>query len=241
MIATADLCAVTEATCRVIASRDLGDTPVYIVPQSRLQADLAGPSRCEGYTTGSLDLYCREAIGAEWRGRGACMVINDTDIGSMDPDDIELYFQVVAIHELAHILERPALYHDRLPTDQAALQGEAADIAKRIAADALPVEDVVPFLGHGARFIRAALHLCHRAQAAGVPVAPAQVCAGSNYGLSHATCYRDALGTEFGWSAGDRMLNILRRPAPKAFSQLWTADVVHWFTFCPIHGERLFS
>jgi hypothetical protein len=37
------------------------------------------------------------------------------------------------------------------------------------------------------------------------------------------------------------MHDILRSPAPKAFSRLWTADVVHWFTICPPYGERLFA
>lgn len=72
-----DLCARAESACRAIASRDLEGTPLYIMPQSRLPAELGGRSVCDGFTTPSLDLYLRDVIGPAWRGRGPCMVIND--------------------------------------------------------------------------------------------------------------------------------------------------------------------
>jgi hypothetical protein len=235
------LCAHAESLCRRIAPLDLGDVPLYIVPQSRLPVGRFGKSQCDGYTTGSLDLYCQRTIGSAWRGRGACMVINDADVAGMEPLDAELFFDVIAVHELAHILERSALYHDRAKVAPRQLRQEAAGIARLVAADAPDAEKIVPFLGHGARFIRAALHLCHRAQAVGAWIAASRVFYGARYGLSHAAAYRKALGTEPRRLANVRMHDILRSPAPKAFSRLWTADVVHWFTICPPYGERLFA
>jgi hypothetical protein len=69
------------------------------------------------------------------------------------------------------------------------------------------------------RFIRAAFHLCHRGRAIRNIIAASQVCCGSRYGLSHPAAYQKALGGE-----------------PQ-----WTSDVVHWFTICPPHKERLCS
>ena len=57
------LCAQAEALCCRIAPKDLGDTPLYIVPQSRLPDHLGGKSICDGFTTPSLDLYLKAVIG----------------------------------------------------------------------------------------------------------------------------------------------------------------------------------
>lgn len=235
------LCTVAEQTCRIIAPQDLGDVPVYVVPQTRLPADFAGPSQCEGYTTGSMDLYYRDAIGSLWRGRGACMVIDDTDLDRMDALDMELHFQSVAIHELAHIIERPALFHDRPMPAPDAIRREATNIAKAVAAEEPDIEKFIPFLGHGPRYIRCALHLCHRARAAGIPVAPCRVFMGRRYGLSHISLYQKALGSEPRQSADVRIHDLLDTGLPKAFMRLWTSDVVHWFSFCHPYGERFFS
>jgi len=234
------ICGRAEALCRRIAPLDLGNVPLYIVPQSRLPTSRFGKSQCDGYTTGSLDLYCRKTIGAAWRGRGPCMVLNDAELIGPNLLDAELFFHITAVHELAHILERPALYHERPRTAPTAFGKEAANVARQVAADAPAIVKVVPFLGHGLRFIRAALHLCHRAKAAGVEFGPSWICGGSGYGLSHAVCYRKVLGDEPRRLIDTRIIDILRSPPPKAFYRLWAADVVHWFTICHPYGERFF-
>jgi hypothetical protein len=69
----ATLCRWAEDLCRRIVPRDLGDTPLYIVPLSQIQSMLGGPCACDGYTSPSLDLYLRNDIGPAWRGRGPCL------------------------------------------------------------------------------------------------------------------------------------------------------------------------
>ena len=57
----------TERLCRVIAPRDLGDTPLYIVPQSRLPAERLG-NRLPHSLQGHLEVGTR--CGACSRGQG---------------------------------------------------------------------------------------------------------------------------------------------------------------------------
>jgi hypothetical protein len=86
----------------------------------------------------------------------------------------------------------------------------------------------VPYAGHEARFIRAAVHLQHRASIAGVTVAPSRLCAGREYGLSSANQYRNALGDEPCRLAADSIRELLDRHPPEAFSRLWAEDAARW-------------
>jgi hypothetical protein len=81
---------------------------------------------------------------------------------------------------------------------------------------------------HGQRFIRAALHLRHRAEVAGVCIGSALVCPNREYGLSHANAYRDALGDEPICLADARLRDVLASPPPEEFSRLWADDLAHW-------------
>jgi hypothetical protein len=233
------LCARAEATCRAIASRDLEGVPLYIVPQSSLPAALGGRSVCDGFTTPSLDLYLRDVIGPAWRGRGACMVVKDiAPAGSMDAVDVEVAFRTVVIHELAHILARGYLWSKRDESDRAGLAAEAAALAGHVAGPPPSEARLIPFYGHGARFIRTVLHLCHRAAAAGTPVTPSEVCAGPGYALSRTNDYRAALGAEPRRLARERFRDVLAAPYPQAFWRLWTTDVARWLSQCSPELER---
>jgi hypothetical protein len=79
MIDLDTLLANAERLCRAIAPLDLGDAPLYIVPQSPLPAGLGGQSVVDGFTHRSLDLYLRGVIGPAWRRRGACMVVKEVE------------------------------------------------------------------------------------------------------------------------------------------------------------------
>ena len=223
-------CSRAEALCRQIAPLDLGDTPLYIVPQSHLPDHLGGKAVCDGFTSPSLDLYTKNVIGPAWRGRGPCMVINDTDFDErMDPADIESAISGIALHELSHILDRPVVRHKPSPAaDPVRLRFEALCMGDAVTREPAPAEIATPFQGHGHRFIRAALHLRHRAEQVGVLVPMFYFCAGSQYGLSHPNRYRDALGDEPAQMADTSIRDILDTEYPKAFWRLWTADVAHW-------------
>jgi hypothetical protein len=231
-------CAKAEALCRRIAPLDLGDAPLYIVPQSRVPANLGGKSVCDGFTAPSLDLYLKDVIGPGWRGRGGCIVVNDTDFGGMDAADIETAVSAIALHELAHILERPALYRDRRGEDPLRVQLEALIVGQMIAEDTATAK---PFDGHGAGFIRAALHLRHRADVAGMLIPLFYYCAGNHYGLSHPSRYREALGDEPARLAEASFKQILASPYPTAFWRLWTVDTAQGLSPGCSESERSLS
>ena len=62
-----------SCTSRSLPSASMGNTPIYIVMQSKLPNDLGGLSLMRGYTQDNLDLYLQDYID-DWQGRGACMV-----------------------------------------------------------------------------------------------------------------------------------------------------------------------
>ncbi len=221
----ATLCRQAETVCRRIVPRDLGETPLYVVPLSQVRSMLGGPCACDGFTSPSLDLYLQNDIGPAWRGRGPCMVVNDLDLDCTDPEDIELAVTATVLHELAHILERPRLYHERQNVEPARLLFESIVMASYVQ-DPLPATALNESqLQHGDRFIRIALHLCHRAGRVGTIVGPALVCPNRQYGLSNANAYRDTLGTEPERMAGSTIHEVLKSPAPEAFARLWADDL----------------
>lgn len=209
--------------CRQVAGRDLGNAPLYIVPQSQLP-NFAYSNPCNGYTSRSLDLYLQGAIGASWRGRGPCMVINDLRLAEdCHVDDFEYLALAIALHELAHILERPRLVTERVGVTPAQIQFEALVIAEAVVKDPPPEQPA--YQGHESSFIRLALHLCHRAAERGVQIAPPIVCGGWPYGLSPAFRYVEALGDEAARLADLSFRDILAISPPQDFAQLWVDDV----------------
>jgi hypothetical protein len=230
-----------ESLCRQVAPLDLVDTPLYILPQSRLPDYLGGKSICEGYTAMSLDLHLKAFIGSAWRGRGACMVINDTCFSDwMDADEIELTVSAIVLHELAHILERSTNYRDRQGEPPVRIQFEALCIGDAVAREAELEEIACPFLGHELRFIRAALHLRHRADVLGTLVPLYGYCGGNQYGLSHPSRYREALGDEPTRLADMSIRDILNTESPEAFRFLWATDMAHWYSDSSRSLERSF-
>lgn len=228
----AKILADAEALCRAVAGRDLEGIPLYLVPQSILPPQCGSGDHCYAYTTPSLDLYLRDHI-RDWRGRGPCMVINDAGLAEdYDGEDLAYRTQTTVIHELAHILDRPALFADRTGVDPNKILFESLVVAK---VGERPQRDDIPlYFGHGHSFIRIALHLCNRAVQAGVHISPAAICAGHRYGISHAICYRDALGDEPQCCAAMLFREILATKPPVAFAKLWTEDIVSYHQRFPL-------
>ena len=229
MLDIATIVAQAESLCRAIAPQDLADAPLYIVPQSRVPDDLGGKSICGGFTSPSLDLYLQPVLGSQWRGRGPCMVVNDTDYeGTMDAIDIEQEFFRTVLHELAHLLRWPVPTVAVPPVNPVRIKFDSLCLGRFVAEEPTVEERPVPFHGHEAPFIRTVLHLRHRADAIGTTIAPWQLCAGRDYGLSHANCYRKALGDEPQRLADLSIREINGRPMPESFSRLWSDDMLQW-------------
>ena len=118
--------------CRAIASRDLAGHELYIIRQSEITAEYGTAEGCEAYTSPCLDLYLREFI-PNWRGRGPCLVMNDLALqADVHPEDLEAVVLGITIHELAHILDRPALYCERQNAEPDRLKFEALVLADEV-------------------------------------------------------------------------------------------------------------
>jgi hypothetical protein len=213
-----------EAFCRDLAGTDLGQLPLYIVPQSTLPPQCGSGNDCYGYFTPSLDLYLRDHI-PNFRGRGPCMVINDVALREdYNDEDLDYVTHACVLHELAHILDRPLVYPEPVNVDPQKLIFEALVVAK---ATGRPARVEVPrYYGHEVSFIRIALHLVHRAQQLGVAISPAAVYASHRYGVSHISEYLDALGNEPTNFADRTIRQIVAEDPPRAFAELWNSDLV---------------
>jgi hypothetical protein len=113
-----------ESLCRRVAPLDLADTPLYILRQTQLPDALGGKAICDGFTAPLLDLYLQAMIGPAWRGRGACLVVNDTVITERSRDDLR---------EAVELLQRRRQLrqqYDRLPE----LTAERAEVERQIMA-----------------------------------------------------------------------------------------------------------
>ena len=111
------------------------------------------------------------------------------------PEDLEAVVTGITIHELDHILDRPALYRERRDAEPDRLKFEALVLADEVG-QPRPTVAPPPYSGHGASFSRIALHLRHRAREHGVLLLANALCAGPRYGLSPASAYRASLGDE---------------------------------------------
>jgi hypothetical protein len=225
-----DLCKKAEELCKKLAHHELANVPMYVVSQSRLTPDVGAVSVCHAFTSPSLDLHLREAIGRDWRGRGACVVVNDEGLRRDFPDSFETRFLGTIIHELAHILERPSPYRPRPDADAKKLHSESLQIAAVVSGPPTPNEIETPWYGHEARFIRIAVHLWHRSKTHHVILRPSELLTSEYYALSPARWYAIAIEAEARQMAGATFREICPRKSPDAFRRLWTKDVVNRYS-----------
>ena len=227
----AKILADAEALCRTVAGRDLEGVPLYLVPQSILPPECGSGDHCLAYTLGSLDLYLAPHI-LHYRGRGPCIVVNDIALAEeFGGENLAYRTQTVILHELAHVLDRPALYEDRTGVDPIRILFESLIVANVTAS---PLREDIPlYHGHEVGFIRIALHLVHRAEQASFEVRPGAICAGYHYGLSSAYRYQVALGDEPARCASMSFRDIRAMKPPPAFSSLWCHDFIDYHQRCP--------
>lgn len=242
-----------------LAPLDLAGRPVYILDQ-RL------PERLEACTGPAVDLAYRAEIGQRWRGRGVAILVDlnrfhlDTrrlrEVSSADEATIAAMQGYVAkailavlIHEMSHVLLWAPETTAPLTNDarQARVVVDAAISPPARAADSI---SPVPFDGHRADFVRAAIHLCHRADRQRVAVPLAGMAAGLRYFMAPPESYRSALADEPQRLAGELLARLPEIPPPAEFSALWRSDLTAWFKRITspteqqadalFHGLRLF-
>jgi hypothetical protein len=223
-----------ERLCRSVAGRALGATPLYLLAQSQLPVGLSTQHHY-AFTHPRADMLYRDHI-ATWLGRGPCAVINDIGIAEdFDPVDIEYATIGVVLHELAHVLERPALFDEQDCDDPDRLQFDAlvlTDASKRPSRSDRPL-----YFGHGPSFIRIAIHLAYRATLAGFDIKPAGIVAAHRHGLSPIAAYEDVLGDEPHRCLDMGFRALLASEPPIEFTQHWAADMNRYQFRFPITQE----
>lgn len=211
-----------QRLCRQLAGPELGSTPLYLIPQSQLPVGL-DTKHHYAFTHPRADLMYREHI-TLWLGRGPCAVINDIAIEEdYGTEDLEYVLNCAALHEFAHILDRPTLYNGD-DYDAARIHFEALvlnDCSKR----ANPLVEVPLYYGHGPSFIRLVIHLAYRASRIGFDVRPAGIFAAHHLGLSPVCMYADALGDETYRHLETPLSGLLAIAPDVEFTQQWSADM----------------
>jgi len=214
-----------ELLCRQVAPLDLGGLPLYVVPQSVIQADFGNAETTYGYTLNWLDLILQQQLGTVWRGRGPCIVANDIAMTEDLGGDIEATFLATVLHELGHVFERNMRFEAAPDASAARMQFEGLRLAQAMSEPVPESERVKTYHQHDQRFIRAMLHLRYRALRTGVRLAegilfhngPAAYIAPFQYSL--------ALQNEPERLFDASIRSILASPIPPAFSRLWAEEL----------------
>ena len=230
-----------ESLCRIVAPHETKGRPLYVLRQSKLKGavreSVCGPA---GFTSPGLSLLARKALGKRFKGPGVAMVLCDRVLESQIQEAaagrriaanklaavLEQTALTIAIHELAHALLVDNAAPAPLPSEAAAYWKQVPTWF-RVAPEGgrLPHPTLDNYVSHAAHgFGRAALHLAHRAKAAGQEMLVPML-------FSNNSCFvpfKDlsaALGDEPARMRGEPIAQIMKEPAPATFAALATAEI----------------
>lgn len=218
-----------EARIRAIIPLDLPESqPLYLLNQFDAGEGFGAPFYYStiAYTSPRLCVQLEKRLTeiGIWSGDGPVIVCNAWGLAEMT-DGAALS---ALIHEMAHVLDLfEAFQAIQDPTSrQRCLAAKTPDEA--------PSElwnfNQPLFCDHESRFIRAALHLKHRAERAGESIELQDLyVAGPRYGLSYPEHYYAKLREEIHDRENERLLDILSSPAPKEFRDLFADDVLAYY------------
>lgn len=227
----AERAAAWEQTLRTVFPLDLPPTlAVYIASHHELWPDTPPTRVGMAYTGLTVDLQMRPALESRgtWRGRGFPVIFPSWYLAAKAIPAEEL--DSILLHEFAHHCE--VVSRKLSAPDEPAIktpQNTAASVAEaRCQYDA--EQRVLPCDGHGARFTRAAMHVWHRAAAAGFGGKLQDVhVAGPRFGMSSAETYAASLADEVRSRSRESIGSILDDHAPAEFQELWESD---WRRIC---------
>ena len=208
------------------AATELDGTRLHIVRAS--ETAFADSPAFDAFVHPKADIWCREAIGQDWRGRAVCIVVSDEALNRepqpMQPDVAASWI----CHELAHVLV-DGWWAGR---DEAPVPGEE-ETARIVPAVAAHLKAPIPWKSeaqdkevrdHGPAFLRAAIHLRRRIQAQGTYLAAQGASAGRYHWLQLIETYEGAIRDEPERLAGMRITDIIDLEPPPAFARLWEED-----------------
>lgn len=213
---------VATALLRAIALDFAKPKPIYLIDSGPSNPPGLQCRGSHGFTSGILDMVAKPFLEnrSQWGGRGFATVVDRSEDSG--------YFSTV-LHEAAHHCEMMWFEPAALLSEQDFEKGDWPQVLarKRRAAD-----DVANAGGtscdrwHGARFIRAHVHLLYRAACVGsaFTVDYDLKVAGPFYGLSDGSKYARALADEAISRKGEPIASILFSKTPDAFNELWLCD-----------------
>lgn len=196
---------------------------IDIVLASELHLE-ARPS-LQGFVSEGLHTLIAESLPARFVEPRPAVCIADGDLQTLAPGTAAALFDGITIHEVAHLVAM------KLTPD--VCQGFHGRDLRAAVARPLKIE-AVTWLGHDANFIRAMLHLVHRAASRGHSVSLPLAFCHKSYGLSSAQQYAIALGDECSAGSWLPLSEALARPMPDAFKSLWMADVLQSLGLFPV-------
>jgi hypothetical protein len=195
---------------------------VYVLLQSELPADRGRQSCAGGFTSPTLDLQYRDVIAGRWRGRGPALVVNDVQLNELPEIDRAPLLRSVALHEAAHVFERPRLV-EALPADDAADPVGASRLLSSLCDAGLSAAAEAAM--HAVGFTRVACHVAARAMGLGA-FDPGLVVGGwsrpRHSGYFHLA---SLLGDELDAHRGSTFAEIRTLPVPPAFAAAVLADM----------------
>lgn len=238
--------------CRAICSPDLADCEVTLLDaDADASAARILPANVCGFTSTLLPLVCRapQVPKRMATGREFASVIAPSRLWPtpLRPDVLRFVTICAALHELAHHVETLAfLRHVERsfgysPVVDSVLSHDA--LVECLSAT-MPAP-LAPWFAHEAGFIRAAIHVSHRAQLHGfINGTPTNLTiAGNRYGLSPVGRYCEALGDEPQRRQEEPIAEILLTNSPIEFDALFTSDTQQIAKpprqrACPSSGRR---
>jgi hypothetical protein len=136
-------------------------------------------------------------------------------------------FLATALHQLAHVLECGMTFEDQPEVCPQRLIFDGLVVAHAMNEPVPATEARQRFVQHDDRFLRAVLHLRHRAGRLGVPLAPDMIVPDTQPMLWSPTRYRIALGDEPDRLRGVPIRTILSMDPPADFVRLWADELTH--------------
>jgi hypothetical protein len=215
------LCRESEALCRRVAPLDLGDRPLYVLPQSALPAELAVSESCGGYTAERADLQLRPYLGDRWAGRGPLLVVNDLALRGAPPDMQPHCWDGIVLHELAHVLaEGWTGQADDPEADAVEIRAKALAMAASLRDTEAIRPALCPWRWHELHFLRAAAHVLHRARQLGA-ACWAEHMVPDIYRVGPFFLYLREAAAEAAALADRAIGSILATPPPSGLRTLW--------------------
>jgi hypothetical protein len=212
-----------ENLLRLIAPRDFDGAPIYICIRSEVTEDFDGLPGCNAYTAVSLDKLLQPILEYQgrWQGRGFATVVHEGRFRAshrhLAPWELEEVFMKWALHEVAHYFDigRAMSFHE--------WGGPMLKAVASALRDPPPKKN--PWSGHESSFIRAALHIHHRANAVGFTIRSADMsAAGEQYGLAPIEQYAEVLGDEPSRRIEESLFDIIDSKPPTEFEEFAARD-----------------